>query len=78
MSTSARAQELAEQLLGLEATRSPLPVEGRRYGAGMDKIKAFIQQNKKAVTVVAVVAVAVAAYAGYKAYQKKKEGGESL
>lgn len=70
MSTSARAQELAEQLLGLEATRAPLPVERRHFG-GMTEIKAFIEKNKKAVAVGAVVVGAVAIFAGYKAWQKK-------
>jgi hypothetical protein len=72
MSTSARAQELAEQLLGLEATRSPLPVERRRFQGGVDSIKSFVQNNKKAVMIGAVVVGAIAVYAGYKAYQKKQ------
>lgn len=72
MATSARAQELAEQLLGLEATRAPLPVERQRFQGGMDGIKAFVQNNKKAVTVAAVAIGAVVVFMGYKAYQKKK------
>lgn len=72
MATSARAQELAEQLLGLEATRAPLPVEKQHFQGGMDNVKAFVQQNKKAVMIGAVVIGAVVVYAGYMAYQKKK------
>jgi hypothetical protein len=72
MATSPRAQELANQLLDLEATRAPLPVEKRRF-QGMNEVKAFIQKNKKAVTVAAVIAGAVVIFAGYKAYQKKHE-----
>lgn len=73
MSTSPRAQELAEQLLGLEATRSPLPsVEKRHFGMGMGDVKAFMQKNKKAVIAVGVVVVAVAVFAGYKMYKNKQ------
>jgi hypothetical protein len=79
MATSARAQELAEQLLGLENTRAPLPVEKQRFQGGMDSIKGFVQRNKKAVTIAAVVVGAIVVYAGYKAYEKKKQnaGGSS-
>lgn len=73
MATSARAQELAEQLLGLEAVRAPLPVQSQKFG-GMAEIKAFVQKNKKAITIGAVVIGAVAIFAGYKAYQKKQSG----
>lgn len=76
MATSARAQELAEQLLGLEATRAPLPVEQQKFG-GMEGIKAFVQKNKKAVTIGAVVIGAVVIFAGYKAYQKKQAAGSA-
>ena len=72
MATSARAQELAEQLLGLEATRSPLPVERQRF-QGMSEMKAFVQKHKKVFIVGAVVVGVVVIYAGVKAYQAKKK-----
>jgi hypothetical protein len=77
MATSARAQELAEQLLGLEATRTPLPsAEGRRFGSGAD-VKLFLKRNKKVVAIAAVSVGAIALWFGYKAWQKKK-GEQSL
>lgn len=71
---SARAQELAEKLLGLEATRAPLPVEGQRFQGMGSNVKAFYQKNKK-VLIVGTIAIvgAVVIYAGVKAYQDKKK-----
>lgn len=71
MATSARAQELADQLLDLEAMRGPLPAESRRF-KGMNEIKAFVRAHKKAVMVVGVIAGALILYAGYKEYQKNR------
>jgi hypothetical protein len=73
MATSPRAQELAEQLLGLEATRAPLPVESRHFGAGMDKIKTFYRDHKTVALVGTALVVAAVAWAGYRVYQKKKK-----
>ena len=70
MSTSARAQELAEQLLGLEATRTPLP-SGRHFGAG--GVGEFVRANKKAVTIAAVGLGAIALFYGYKKWEAKKQ-----
>ncbi len=70
MATSPRAQELAEQLLGMEATRLSMPAEKRHF-QGMNQIKAFVQRNKKAVIVGTVIVGAIAVYAGVIAYKKK-------
>ena len=74
MATSARAQELAEQLLGLESSRVPLPAERMRFsGPRMDRFKAMVSGNKKMIVIAAVVAVgAIAVIAGVSAYEKKK------
>lgn len=69
MATSARAQELADQLLGLEATRTPLP-SGRHFGAG--GVVEYVRSHKKAVTIAAVAIGAVALFYGYKKMQAKK------
>jgi hypothetical protein len=70
MSTSARAQELAEQLLGLEATRTPLPAaSSRHFGAGIGEM---VRDNKKAVMIGGALLGAVVIYWGYKKIQAKK------
>ena len=70
MATSARAQELAEQLLGLEATRTPLPeASGRHFGAG--GVGQYVRANKKVVMIGALVGAVVLFY-GYKKWQAKK------
>jgi uncharacterized membrane protein YebE (DUF533 family) len=71
MATSPRAQELVEQLLGLEASHASFPAESRRFGMGMEGMKAFVRKNKTAVTIGVVAVVAVVAFAGYQAYEKK-------
>ena len=65
---SARAQKLAEELLGLDIqTAAP---EHRAYsGKAMD----FYEEHKMAVLIGGAVVVGGLAYAGYKMYLKKKE-----
>lgn len=75
MSTSARAQELAEQLLGLEATRTPLPAaSSRHFGAGIGQV---YQNNKKAFMIGGAVVAGLAIYWGYKKMQARKAGDKT-
>lgn len=76
MSTSARAQELAEQLLGLEATRTPLPATApsRHFGSG---VRDVVRENRTAIMIGGGVVAAVLLFWGFKKMQEKKNEGNT-
>jgi len=76
---SKKAQELAEQLLGMSPTAGASAVEGvmagghmgcGQYGGGFDSIKGFYGKHKTPVLAVGAIAgVALIGWAGYAIYK---------